>query len=626
MASVFTHAALPLLAARALPGSTLPTRRLAVVGAVLACVGDLDLLGFAFDVRPEDLWGHRGLTHSLPFALALALLGTFAFPKLARFSRGWWGVFAFLLFAAASHGLVDALTRGEVGVALFSPLSRARLHFPFRPIPSSPLGVPEALSRWGAQVLLNEALLLVAPLALACEGLRRARAGAGASRRATLVLVGATALWAATVGSLQVAAPGLFAPSLRRVLNSFGDAGSDQDPVAIPRRDLPGQRLVTRFDELRALGLLDRDLSAATTPWSSGFFPAWFGGAAGRWQDARPRLIWRTLAGFEVPSEADVRAQAQRAQGGDAEAADALFRLSPSEKYDLALADYALSATRRALASTHNADPRPRFWFGLCNGVAAAGIDEPEPFRTVDVTSPDGVRVRFHPNDVKALLALSYYWMAEMDDLGGSCDRALWDSGRVCSINPGGLVLALANRLGLAKRAVLVDVHPSWQSQYYAVPQARIDVVRGPYPHDGSTPTARSLEGRVAQLVDVAVTLVGSSTVLPASAGAVPEGPDGTRFQKVGLHPVQFHYQATLALDAQGEIVGGRWTGDPPDGPDSVAFGFGGPELDGGTLELNPSVRWDVVQAIARASAQEGPPPALDLRTFCDGGPCAPAR
>lgn len=39
-----------------------------------------------------------------------------------------------------SHALLDALTDGGLGVALFWPLSDERIFFPWRPIPVAPIG------------------------------------------------------------------------------------------------------------------------------------------------------------------------------------------------------------------------------------------------------------------------------------------------------------------------------------------------------------------------------------------------------------------------------------------------------------------------------------------------------
>jgi inner membrane protein len=49
-------------------------RRVWVLGAVCATVPDLDVVGFRFGIAYGDMLGHRGLSHSLPFAAMLATL------------------------------------------------------------------------------------------------------------------------------------------------------------------------------------------------------------------------------------------------------------------------------------------------------------------------------------------------------------------------------------------------------------------------------------------------------------------------------------------------------------------------------------------------------------------------
>src|SRR5216684_7442787 len=88
------------------------------VALVCSALPDVDVIGFGLGVRYGDLWGHRGMTHSL---LSAAIIGLAA---AAGFSQPWrekWKL-AFLFFViTASHGVVDALTNGGLGVAFFSP-------------------------------------------------------------------------------------------------------------------------------------------------------------------------------------------------------------------------------------------------------------------------------------------------------------------------------------------------------------------------------------------------------------------------------------------------------------------------------------------------------------------------
>jgi inner membrane protein len=63
--------------------------------------------------------GHRGFTHSIVFAAALSALLTFT---LLRNSLGGnWLIFLFLFISTLSHSLLDMLTNGGLGVALFAP-------------------------------------------------------------------------------------------------------------------------------------------------------------------------------------------------------------------------------------------------------------------------------------------------------------------------------------------------------------------------------------------------------------------------------------------------------------------------------------------------------------------------
>jgi hypothetical protein len=379
---------------------------------------------------------------------------------------------------------------------------------------------------------------------------------------------------------------------------------------SIRHDDLPDHELVTRIDALRALGLFDRVLVPSHAAWSSSFFPSWYGAESGRWMDGAPRLVWRTLFGFAPPTDGE-------AHGWLADPKK-LFSLAPTEKVDLVYGRFDFPATNEALSFTHNAKPKPRYWFGRCNGVAAAATVEPEPFRVVDVIGVTGAHVRFHPNDVKSLLAVAYAQPQKYTLIGDMCTTVAFDPGATCSMNPAVLVVALLNRIGIARQSLVIDVIPSIGNQYYAVADARVRLVSEPRaPKD--TPMAPALVGRVVTVVDVAIDLTMSATTLAYARANVidPADPTGTRYMRVGVVPVPFAYTATLALDKDGELVGGRWTGNPPDGPDNVVIIEGGPSLDErGGLTIAKYIPWAFVHDLAQASADDAAvAPSLDLRS-----------
>ena len=140
------------------------------MGALAAVAPDLDVIGFRFGVDYADPLGHRGVTHSLFFAMALGL----AIVALSRARAGQrrLSAWAYLALAIASHGIFDAFTDGGLGVALFAPFTQERFFFPWRPIEVSPIGLSRFFSASGAHVLMSELVWVGIPaVAVALFGL-----------------------------------------------------------------------------------------------------------------------------------------------------------------------------------------------------------------------------------------------------------------------------------------------------------------------------------------------------------------------------------------------------------------------------------------------------------------------
>jgi inner membrane protein len=175
MPSLLAHAApaLALAPAFAQPGTP---RRLWWLGVLCAAAPDLDVIGLALGVPYEHALGHRGLSHSIPFAaFAAAAVTRLAFPRARPgFSRA--RAWLYLSLATASHGVLDAFTDGGLGVALLSPFDEQRFFAPFRPLAVSPLGIDAFFSARGAAVLASEALWVWLPFALLGLALRWRRA------------------------------------------------------------------------------------------------------------------------------------------------------------------------------------------------------------------------------------------------------------------------------------------------------------------------------------------------------------------------------------------------------------------------------------------------------------------
>ncbi|MEL6615826.1 MAG: metal-dependent hydrolase [Bacteroidota bacterium] len=165
MASAFGHA----LAAGALGAPLRPSWRVLALGVTCAIIPDADVIAFAFGIPYEHPLGHRGVTHSIAFAVAVGSL-VWAVARLWRQRRpnttSRQRPLALGLYAAAatlSHAALDALTTGGEGVGFLIPFTAERFFFPVRPIAVSPLGVEAFFSEWGLRVLAGEAVWIGLP-------------------------------------------------------------------------------------------------------------------------------------------------------------------------------------------------------------------------------------------------------------------------------------------------------------------------------------------------------------------------------------------------------------------------------------------------------------------------------
>lgn len=133
-----------------------------MAGIVCSMLPDLDVIGFRFGVHYGDFWGHRGFTHSLVFAALLAGAVTVAIPQVqAKIGRV--ALFAYLFLATASHGLLDAMTDGGLGVACFSPFDTGRYFLPWRPIRVSPIGISRFFTPRGLAIVGTEIVWIWLP-------------------------------------------------------------------------------------------------------------------------------------------------------------------------------------------------------------------------------------------------------------------------------------------------------------------------------------------------------------------------------------------------------------------------------------------------------------------------------
>jgi inner membrane protein len=169
MPSIFSHAVAALAVGKVSSPQKMPAR-FWVLTALCAMLPDVDVLSFSFGVERSSIFSHRGLTHSLFFALVLALLVvSLAFRERKAFTRRWWLLVLYFFVVTASHGLLDMLTNGGSGVALFAPFDATRHRFPWTPIEVSPIGM-RFFSERGLEVFESEFVWVWIPAIVLAAG------------------------------------------------------------------------------------------------------------------------------------------------------------------------------------------------------------------------------------------------------------------------------------------------------------------------------------------------------------------------------------------------------------------------------------------------------------------------
>ena len=156
MASVFGHGIVAYTTARLLDSKS--SKLLVFLAITSAILPDLDVLAFKLGIDYGHPLGHRGFTHSILFAFIWSGILSIAFGKTRKF------LFMVVLFLSTiSHGLLDAITTGGMGVGFFVPFENSRYFFPLRVVQVSPIGVEAFFSEWGIRVILSELKYIVVP-------------------------------------------------------------------------------------------------------------------------------------------------------------------------------------------------------------------------------------------------------------------------------------------------------------------------------------------------------------------------------------------------------------------------------------------------------------------------------
>lgn len=164
MASAFTHS----FAALSLGAALAPRKHrksILLLGTISSILPDADVIGFQFGIEYGDLIGHRGLSHSILFALLWSLLLCLAFFRKSSWRSHRVRIFSYLFLCTLSHSIFDAMTNGGLGIAFLSPFDTTRYFFPFTPVQVSPIGISSFFTSRGWAVIRSEMVWIWLPMA-----------------------------------------------------------------------------------------------------------------------------------------------------------------------------------------------------------------------------------------------------------------------------------------------------------------------------------------------------------------------------------------------------------------------------------------------------------------------------
>lgn len=140
MASAFAHALVAITV-----GKTYTKKfsglKFILLGVFCSVIPDADVVMHNW-VSYESFFGHRGFFHSFFFCAILAIFVTGTFYRNEQtFGKTGWMYIIYFFLCGASHALLDMMTSGGLGVAIFSPFYNERYFFNWRPIRVSPMSI-----------------------------------------------------------------------------------------------------------------------------------------------------------------------------------------------------------------------------------------------------------------------------------------------------------------------------------------------------------------------------------------------------------------------------------------------------------------------------------------------------
>ena len=244
-----------------------------------------------------------------------------------------------------------------------------------------------------------------------------------------------------------------------------------------------------------------------------------------------------------------------------------LRNLSPAEKYDIVRNDFNYTLTKSVLVKfdktleKYGQVSKIPTWEGICHGWANAALHfptEPKPLRYKGKFSKE---IPFGSHDVKALLS---WFQGEWGNTVGDKDRldTRRSIGKTCpykktdpnffgnfdcqDIKPQVFHLLLANKIGLRKQGFVADLFYDDEVWNFPVFKYETTILK----HENAIDLKKDFHSETVKAIKVRTKVYYATEISPNWEAL------GTRY--TGNIKTKF-YTYTLALDARGNIVDGKW-------------------------------------------------------------------
>ena len=165
MASIFGHGMSALAFAKFFP-KEINKKGVILLGVGSSILPDADMISFKLEIPYEHMFGHRGISHSILFALFWAILIASLFYWKRKRESGFKWIVVYLFICTVSHGILDAMTTGGRGICFFAPFSDERFFLPWRMIEVSPIHIEDFFGPWGWSVIQSEMVWIFIPCTL----------------------------------------------------------------------------------------------------------------------------------------------------------------------------------------------------------------------------------------------------------------------------------------------------------------------------------------------------------------------------------------------------------------------------------------------------------------------------